>query len=190
MTTVSSPTTTEIPGYVAGTWTIDTVHSDVSFTARHMMVSKVRGHFETFSGTVVTGENPLDSSVNAVIEVGSVNTRQEYRDNHLRTSDFFDVENHPQMTFRSTGVRRSGDGFEVDGELTLRGVTKAIVLDLELNGFQADGKGGHRIGFSGRTEINRHDFGVSWNAALEGGGFTLGDKVQIILEIEAILDQS
>ncbi len=121
-------TRTAIPGYTAGTWTIDPVHSEVGFTVRHMMVSKVRGRFTSFSGEIVTGADPLDSSVTAEIALDSIVTGQEQRDAHIRSADFFDVENHPTMTYRSTGVRAHGDGYVVDGELTLKGVTKDVPL--------------------------------------------------------------
>ena len=116
---------TPIPGYVAGTWTIDPVHSEVGFSVRHMMVSKVRGKFTTFSGELVTGEDPLASSVTAEIDLTSIDTGNEQRDDHIRSADFFDVETYPTMTYRSTGIRQDGDDFVLDGELTLKGVTRA-----------------------------------------------------------------
>ena len=183
----ATDTRTAIPGYTAGTWTIDPVHSEVGFTVRHMMVSKVRGRFTSFSGEIVTGADPLDSSVTAEIALDSIITGQEQRDAHIRSADFFDVENHPTMTYRSTGVSRHGDGFVVDGELTLKGVTKNVQLALELNGFGPDAYGGTRAGFTATAEINRRDFGVNWNAAIEGGGVVVSDKVTIQLEIEAVL---
>src|SRR5215468_6841798 len=163
----STDTRTAIPGYIAGTWAIDPVHSEVGFTVRHMMVSKVRGRFTSFSGEIVTGANALDSIV----------TGQEQRDAHIRSADFFDVENHPTMTYRSTGVRPHGDGYVVDGELTLKGVTRDVPLALELNGFGPDAYGGTRAGFTATAEISRSDFGVNWNAAVEGGGVVVSDKV-------------
>ena len=180
-------TRTAVPGYTAGTWTIDPVHSEVGFAVRHMMVSKVRGRFTSFSGEIVTGADPLDSSVTAEIALDSIVTGQEQRDAHIRSADFFDVENHPTMTYHSTGVRAHGDGYVVDGELTLRGVTKDVPLALELNGFGPDTYGGTRAGFTATAEINRSDFGVSYNAAIEGGGVVVSDKVTIQLEIEAVL---
>jgi polyisoprenoid-binding protein YceI len=176
-----------IPGYTAGTWAIDPVHSEIGFSVRHMMVSKVRGRFTTFSGEIVTGADPLDSSVTAEIALDSIVTGQEQRDAHIRSADFFDVENHPTMTYRSTGVRHDGDGYVVDGQLTLRGVTRDVPLALELNGFGPDPYGGTRAGFTATAEISRSDFGVSYNAAIEGGGVVVGDKVTIQLEIEAVL---
>src|ERR1700683_151711 len=125
MTTQASVLST-IPGYVSGTWDIDPVHSEVSFVVRHMVVSKVRGSFDRFEGTIVTGEDPLQSSVEATINAGSVNTNQDQRDAHIRSADFLDVDNHPEITFRSLAVRPGGDHFLVDGDLTIRGVTKAI----------------------------------------------------------------
>ena len=130
MTATDTSTLTGIPGYVAGTWSIDPVHSDVGFTARHMMVSKVRGKFRTFSGELVTGDNPLDSSVTAEIDLSSIDTGSEQRDAHIRSADFFEVETYPTMTYRSTGVRPHGNDHILDGELTLKGVTKEVPLAL------------------------------------------------------------
>jgi len=180
-------TAIEVPGYVAGSWTIDHAHTEIGFTVRHMMVSKVRGRFADFDGSIVTGSNPLDSSVTASIDLASISTNNEQRDAHIRSADFFDVENHPKMTYRSTAVRAAGNGFVLDGELTLRGVTRQVPLTLELNGFGPDPYGGTRVGFSASAEINRQDFGVSWNAAIEAGGVVLSDKVTITLEVEAVL---
>lgn len=181
-------TVTEIPGYLAGTWAIDPVHSDVSFTVRHMMVSKVRGFFRTFEGSITTGADPLQSSVEVSIDLGSIDTNNADRDAHIRSGDFFDADANPKMTFRSTGVRAAGDGFVLDGELTLKGVTRPVSLDLEVNGFGPDAYGGTRAGFSATTEINRKDFGVNFNATLDGGGLVVGDKVQVHLEIEGVLN--
>jgi polyisoprenoid-binding protein YceI len=179
--------TVTIPGYVAGTWSIDPVHTEVGFAVRHMMVSKVRGRFRTFSGQIVTGENPLDSSVTAEIELSSIDTGNEQRDAHIRSADFFEVENYPTMTYRSTGVRQHRDGYIVDGKLTLKGVTKDVPLTLELNGFGPDPYGGTRAGFSATAEINRRDFGVNFAAVMETGGAVVSDKITIHLEIEAVL---
>jgi polyisoprenoid-binding protein YceI len=180
-------TETGIPGYVAGTWSIDPVHSQVGFIARHMMVSKVRGQFRTYSGTIVTGDDPLDSSVTAEIDLASIDTGNEQRDNHIRSADFFEVETYPTMTYRSTGVRRHGDGYILDGKLTLKGVTKEVPLALDINGFGPDGYGGTRAGFTATAEINRRDFGVNFNAVMETGGALVSDKIGIHLEIEAVL---
>jgi polyisoprenoid-binding protein YceI len=182
-------TATQIPGYVAGTWDIDASHSDVSFTVRHMMVSKVKGNFARFSGELVTADDVLNSSVTADIELDSIDTRNEQRDGHIRSADFFDVENFPTMTYRSSGIRQDGGDFIVDGDLTLRGVTKNVPLRLEINGFGPDAYGGTRAGFTATTEINRTDFGVNWNGAIEAGGVVVSEKVTITLEIQAVLRQ-
>jgi polyisoprenoid-binding protein YceI len=182
-----STTATEIPGYVAGTWTIDPVHSEVSFVVRHMMVSKVRGRFDKFEGTIVTADDPLQSSVSADVDLSSVNTGAPDRDNHIRSADFFEVESHPTLTFRSTGLRQDGDDFLLDGELTIRGTTRPVSLKLEVNGFGPDAYGGTRAGFSATTEINRNDFGVSYNGPIPGGGVAVSEKVTINLEIEGVL---
>jgi polyisoprenoid-binding protein YceI len=180
-------TTTQIPGYVVGTWDIDPVHSTVGFVVRHMMVSKVRGFFRDFSGEIVTAEDPTNSSVTATIELASIDTRQEQRDAHIRSADFFDVENHPQMTFRSTGVRADGADWVVDGELTIKGNTRPVSLALELNGFGPDAYGGTRAGFSARTEISRSAFGVDIQMPMDGGGVVVADKIVVELEIQGVL---
>jgi polyisoprenoid-binding protein YceI len=187
MTATDTGTLTSIPGYVAGTWSIDPVHSEVGFTARHMMVSKVRGRFRTFSGQIVTGASPLDSSVTAEIDLSSIDTGHEQRDAHIKSADFFEVETYPTMTYQSTGVRQHGDGFILDGKLTLKGVTRDVPLALELNGFGPDPYGGTRAGFTATAEINRRDFGVNFTAVMETGGAVVSDKVTIQLEIEAVL---
>jgi polyisoprenoid-binding protein YceI len=183
-------TSTDIhPDYRVGTWTLDPTHSEVSFSVRHLMISKVRGTFETFDVTVVTAENPLDSTVTASIDVASVNTKVEARDAHLRTSDFFLADEHPTMTFTSTSIEGSPDAFTVHGDLTLRGVTRPIALTGEFGGVMTDGYGNVKAGATLTTTINRHDFGVSWNTALEAGGMTLGDDVAITLDIQLALQQ-
>ena len=186
-TTSASSATTTIPGYIAGTWTIDPVHSDVSFAVRHMMVSKVRGTFHGVSGTIVTADDPAQSSVTADVDVSSIDTGNEQRDEHIRSADFFEVATYPTMTFRSTGVAGPGDRATVEGELTLHGVTRPVSLDLEVNGFTKDPYGGTRAGFSASTEINRKDFGITIDLPMDGGGAVVGDKVKIQLEIEAVL---
>ncbi len=192
MTSILSPSVQSIPGYVAGTWDIDAVHSEVSFVVRHMVVSRVRGRFNEFGGTIVTGKDPTDSSVQATIVAASVDTNQEQRDAHIRSADFLDAENFPTLSFHSTAVSAAGHGFEVDGELTIRGVTKPIRLDLELNGFSPDPYGGTRVGFSATTEINRQEFGVSYNGPIPGAdnAMVLSDRVVLNLEIEAVLRSS
>ena len=186
---MSNANTATIPGYVVGTWSIDPVHSEVGFTVRHMMVSKVRGKFTSFSGELVTSEDPLASSVRATIDLSSIDTGNVDRDNHLRSADFFEVDKHRQLEFRSTGVRATGDGYALDGELTLKAITRPVTLDLELGGFGPDPYGGTRAGFTATGEIKRSDFGVDFNAVLETGGVVVGDRVQIVLEIEAVLNK-
>ena len=179
----------EIPGYVAGTWVIDPVHSEVSFVVRHMMVSKVRGRFDKFEGTFVTGADPLQSSVTAKVDLTSINTGQEQRDAHIRSADFFEVEKYPEMTFVSTAVKPEEEGFVLEGDLTIKDVTKAVAFNLEITGFGPDAYGGTRCGFSATTQINRHDFHVDFNGPIPGvpGGVAVSDKVTINLEVEGVL---
>jgi len=177
---------TEIDGYVAGTWDLDPVHSHIGFVARHLMVSKVRGRFTKFEAKIVTAPDPLASSATATIDLSSVETGNEMRDNDLRSTNFFDVATHPAMTFTSTGIRRDGDGFVLDGDLTIRGVTRPVSLTFEVNGFGPDPYGGTRAGFSARGEINRTDFGVSFNAPVPGG-VMISEKIQLEIEAEAVL---
>src|SRR5579875_1159849 len=157
-----STAATEIPGYVAGTWAIDPVHSEVGFSVRHMMVSKVRGKFEKVDGTFTTGADPLQSTVSATIDVDSFTTSQTDRDNHVKSADFLHAEKHPTITFQSTGVRQDGDEFLLDGNLTIKEATRPITLHLEINGFGPDAYGGTRCGFSAKGEISRKEFGVNF----------------------------
>jgi len=175
-----------VPGYQAATWNIDPVHSEVGFSVRHMMVSKVRGRFTKFSGQLVTADNPLQSSVTAEIDLTSINTGQEQRDQHIQSADFFEVETYPTMTYKSTGVRVEDGEYILDGDLTLKGVTKNVPLRLELQGFGEDAYGGYRAGFTATGELNRSDFNVSFNAPLQNGGVVVGEKIQLQLEIEAV----
>jgi polyisoprenoid-binding protein YceI len=182
---------TEIPGYVAGTWDIDPVHSEVGFSVRHMAVSKVRGRFDKFEGVVVTGEDPLSSTVTATIDATSINTNNEQRDGHIKSADFFEVETHPTWTFTTTGVKADGSDYLLSGDLTIKGVTKPVTLKLELTGIGPDAYGGTRAGFSATGEIERSDFGVSFNGPIPGvpGGVIVSEKVNLHLEIEAVLRQ-
>ncbi len=171
-------------GLIAGTWTIDPSHSEVGFTVRHLM-SKVRGQFETFEGTLVTGSALGETTATATIDLNSVNTRDEQRDAHLRSADFFDVEKTGPMTFSST----SFDGTSAKGDLTIKGVTRPVELDVEFLGLDTDPWGGQRIGFEATTEISRKDFGVDFNIPLDGGKLLVGDKVSIVLSVQAVLNQ-
>ena len=184
---MTSSTAIQIPGYVVGTWDIDASHSTVGFSVRHLMVSKVRGYFREFSGAIVTAENPAESSVTATVDMDSIDTRQEQRDAHIKSADFFDTGNHTVMSFRSTGVRNHGEDWIVEGDLTIKGITKPVTLDLELNGFGPDAYGGTRAGFSAKTEISRKAFGVDIDMPMDGGGVVVADKINVELEIEAVL---
>lgn len=176
--------TTEVPGYLTGTWTVDPVHSDVTFTVRHLGVSKVRGRFNEVTATIVTGEHILGSTVTATIQTASIDTKNEDRDAHVKAADFLDVENHPAITFASTGIRLDDGEYLIDGDLTLHGVTKPVTLAAELGGF-ADGmaEGSKVLGISARTEISRIEFGVGAGVPTA----VLGDKIKIELDIEAVL---
>ena len=168
-----------------GTWTIDPSHSEVGFTVRHLM-SKVRGQFETFEGTITTTDSLEGTSVEATIDLNSINTRDAQRDGHLRSADFFDVENSGPMTFKSLTF----NGTKATGELTIKGATNVVELDVEFLGEDKDPWGGTRIGFEATTEINRKDFGIDFNIPLDGGKFLVGDKVSITLAVEAVLNQA
>jgi polyisoprenoid-binding protein YceI len=187
---MTAPTSTQLPGYVVGTWDIDPVHSDVSFTVRHMMVSKVRGRLAAFRGEIVTASRFTDSTVSATVDATSIDTGNAQRDGHLRSADFFEIESHPTWEFRSTAIRPDGADYALDGELTVKGVTRPVSFALEVNGFGPDAYGGTRAGFSATTTISRSDFGVDIAMPLDGGGVVVSDKVQITLEIEAVLRQA
>ena len=170
-----------------GTYAIDASHSHVGFKVRHLMVSKVRGRFADFDGSITIAEDPLESSVEVTVQLASIDTRDEQRDGHLRGGDFFDIEQNPTMTFRSTGVRQVAEGrFDVEGELTLLGTTRPLVLHTTFDGSAADPWGGQRAAFSATAELDREDFGLTWNQALETGGVLVGKKVEIELEVEAV----
>lgn len=175
-----------IPGYVAGTWGIDTVHSDVSFVVRHVGLTRYRRSFEKFSGEIVTAENPLDSTVTATVDTTSFDTGLEPFNRHLNGADYFDTANHPTATFRSTGLRVNGQNFALDGELTIRGVTKPVTFDLEVLGIGEGMRGDAKIAFSAQTTIGRRDFGITADDRVPGGALIVGDEVRILLEIEAV----
>ena len=168
----------------AGTWQIDPSHSTVEFAVRHLMVSKVKGRFTNFSGTVTVPENPLEAVVQASVDVNSIHTGDPNRDAHLRTADFFEAEKYPTMDFVSTGIRPEGDGYVLSGRLTLHGVTRDIELDLEFNGVGPGIDGAERAGFTATGEIDRRDYGIDIVMPLNGGGVVVGDKVKVTLEIE------
>ncbi|GAA4349289.1 YceI family protein [Angustibacter luteus] len=180
-------TATTLAGLTTGTWTIDSSHTEVGFVVRHMMVSKVKGRFSKVEGTITVAENVLESSVQATVAAASIDTRDDNRDNHLRSADFFDAETYPELTFASTGIRADGDDFLLDGDLTIKGVTRPVTFELEYNGAAGNPMAGGNptAGFSAETEISRKDFGLEWNVALETGGVLVGDKVKLVLEVEA-----
>lgn len=165
---------------------IDPSHSEVMFQIKHMMFAKVKGSFETFSGTIAFDPNDLDnSSVIAEIDANSINTRDENRDNHLRSNDFFGVEQNPTITYRSTRIEPDGDDYKIYGDLSMNGVTKEVVLEAEFNGMGASPMGSTVYAFSAEGKLNRKDFNMNWNAALEAGGVLVSDEVKIEIEVEA-----
>jgi polyisoprenoid-binding protein YceI len=172
-----------------GTYTIDPSHTNVGFVARHMMVSKTRGRLPSVSGSVTIGDHPLESSVAVSIDTGDLDTGDGRRDAHLRSADFFEVERFPTITYRSHAVREARPGrWEVDGDLTVRDVTRPVTLEVTFEGGLVDPMGNARIGFSAAAEIDRYDFGLTWNQALEGGGLIVGRKVTLEIEVEAVAD--
>ncbi len=168
-----------------GTWTVDPSHSEVTFTVRHMMVSKVRGHFTSFEGEIEIADDRLNSTVRASVDMASIDTRDENRDNHLRSPDFFDVEKYPKMEFASTSIKPDGDNYILSGDLTIHGVARNIELELEFNGVTVHPQMGTKAGFTATGEISRNDFGIDLSMPLDGGGVVVGDKIKITLEIEA-----
>lgn len=176
----------EVP--VAGPYAIDASHTHVGFVVRHLMLSKTRGRFPAVTGAIVIGDDPLASSVDVSIDAGAVDTGDEKRDGHLRSPDFFDTERFPAMSYRSTSVTPSGPGrFEVEGELTVRDVTRPVHLQVSFDGAVIDPWGNTRAGFTASGEIDREDFGLTWNQVLEGGGVLVGRKIAIEIEAEAVL---
>lgn len=169
-------------------WQIDSAHSNIQFTARHMMISKVRGQFEAFDGSVnFDAENPENTTIDIQIDVTSINTKDGDRDGHLKSADFFDVENFPVATFKSTKVvQEDDDEGKLYGELTVRGVTREVVLDVEYAGIAKSPWGSTSAGFSASTTLNRKDFGLNWNQALETGGVLVGEKIKLEIELELV----
>jgi len=171
-------------GLTTGTWNLDASHSQLGFSVRHAGISKTRGRFGEAEGTLTVGESVETSSTEITIHVPSVDTRSEGRDQHLRSADFFDAENYPAMTFVSTSAAGEGDDWTLTGNLTIKDVTREVELEVEFNGAATDPFGTQRVGFSAETTINRKDFGLTWNAALETGGVLVSDKVKIEIEAE------
>ena len=170
-----------------GTWTIDQSHSSIGFTARHAMVAKVRGTFNDYTGTATVGETLADSRVEVEIEATSVDTRNADRDAHLRTNDFFGTDEHAKITFVSTSVTKTGDAsFDLTGDLTIKGTTKSVTIPFTFEGAATDPFGNVRAGFEGSVKVNRKDFGLTWNAALETGGVLVSENVTLEFEVSAI----
>ena len=163
----------------AGTWTLDATHSEIGFTVRHAGISKVRGNFDKVDATLTVGDSLAETKVSATIAADSFNSNDANRDGHVKGADFFDVEQFPELTFVATGMEGSGETYQVSGDLTIKGITRPVVLDTEFNGVAVDPFGATRAGFSASTVISRKDFGLTWNAALETGGVLVGDKVTI-----------
>jgi len=182
MTTTTSTST--LPA--TGTWALDGSHSHVGFKVRHLM-SKVRGRFSDVEATVTIAEQPLDSRVEVTVDLASIDTRDANRDAHLRSADFFDVDRNPTMTFRSTGLRQVGeDRYDLDGDLTIAGVTRPLTLQVTFEGLAVDPWGNERAGFSATGRINREAFGLTWNQALETGGLLVGKDVDLEIEAELV----
>jgi polyisoprenoid-binding protein YceI len=180
-------TTETIPGYVAGTWNVDAAHSEVTFSVRHLAISKVKGSFSTFDVTLTTGESIVESSVVATIDIASVSTGNADRDGHLHSDDFFNTEAHPKAVFTSSSITEKGDDLIIDGELTLKGVTQPVQLKAEFGGIATDGYGQTKAGFSAKGKIDRTKFGVSFNAPLDNGGPLLGNEISLDFEIQLVL---
>jgi polyisoprenoid-binding protein YceI len=190
MTTEAPSTTRLVDGRLvpaAGRWELDPSHSRVEFVARHLMVTKVRGAFKEFSGSFEVAEDPAASTLTVDVDLVSVDTGAEDRDNHLRSPDFFDLDNHPNMTFRSTGLSPNGDNWKLTGDLSIKGVTRPVMLDMEFLGVAADPWGNAKAAFSATGEIEREDFGVTWNVPLEGGGVLVSKKIRIEIEAQAVM---
>ncbi len=175
----------DTPALPAGTWSLDPTHTHIGFTVRHMMVAKVRGSFGDFSAEITVGDNPLESSLSAVVQMASIDTGNGDRDGHLRTNDFFAIEEFPTMTLASTSFVEGGDGaYTMNADLTIKGVTRPVAFELEFAGTGKDPWGNTKAGFSASATINRKDFGIEWNAPLETGGVLVGEQVKIEIDAE------
>lgn len=185
MSETMTRTTADTTVPVAGTYELDPSHSSADFQVRHLGLSKVRGGFAVESGTLVVAEDPTQSTVEVALDAASFDSGAADRHTHVKSADFLDVEQYPKLTFRSTAVRQSGDDWKVDGELTVRDVTRPVTLDVEFEGATKDPWGNTKIGFSAETEIDREDFGITWNQALETGGVLVGKNVKIMIDVQA-----
>jgi polyisoprenoid-binding protein YceI len=169
------------------TWDLDPAHSQIEFAVRHMMVTTVRGQFRKFTAAVDFDEaNPERSTVEAHIDASSIETGMEARDAHLKGADFFDAATYPELVFRSTHIARSGDGYKIDGDLTIRGETRPVTLEAEISGVVPNLQGGRRAAFSASTKISRKSWGLTWNVALESGGFLVGDDIKITMDVAVL----
>lgn len=186
MSTATAPRTSQLAGLTPGVWNVDPTHSTIGFTARHLMITKVHGHFNDFDGVVTIAEDPLASSVEANVRLASVDTGNADRDGHLRTADFFDVDVHPEMTLRSTGIAEKDGAYVLDADLTISGRTHPVAFALEFDGVSVDPYQNTKAGFTAATEINRSDWGLNFNMALETGGVVVSEKIKIELDIQLV----
>lgn len=177
------------PAIQTGEWALDKAHTKIGFVAKHLMVSKVRGHFESFDGTVDVAEDLTDSRIEVTLDAATIDTGASDRDDHLRSADFLDVENHPELTFESTQISGQGDSWKITGDLTIRGETRPITLDASFEGSATDPWGNEHIGFSAYTTLQREDWGLTWNARLEGGGWLVSKDVDLEIEGQLVRPQ-
>ena len=176
----------DLSALTPGTWNVDPSHSGLNFSVKHLMVSKVRGRFRDFTGTITVSADPLQSSVVASAKVDSIDTNDENRDGHLKTGDFFDAAAHPSIDLRSTKIEAAGSNYRLFADLTIKGVTRNVAFDLEFDGVGTDPWGNTKAGFTASAEINRKDWGLEYNAVLETGGVLIGEKVKLELDIQAV----
>ena len=176
-----------LPDIPPGVWAVDPVHSHVGFVARHMMIARVHGAFRDFSAQITVGENPLDTKVSAVVKTDSVDTGNADRDAFVKSNDFFDVAQFPEMTFESTGFAADGDKYTMSGDLTINGITKPVTFDVEFDGYTGDPWNNHRAGVYAQATVNRNDWGITWNAPLANGAFAVAERVTLTLHVEAAL---
>lgn len=177
------------PEIETGEWSLDKAHTKIGFVAKHLMVSKVRGHFESFDGTIEVADDLSDSKIEVTLDAASVDTGASDRDQHLRSADFLDVENYPELSFQSTQISRHGETWKITGDLTIRGETRPVTLDASFEGAATDPWGNEHIGFSAYTTLEREDWGLTWNARLEGGGWLVSKEVDIEIEGQLVRPQ-
>lgn len=183
---MTAPIKAQELGIEPGNWNLDPAHSSIEFVARHLVVTKVRGKFSSYSATTEIAEDLTQSKISAEIDVASISTNDNDRDTHLKSADFFDVENFPKITFTSTSIKPAGSNYQLSGDLTIHGTTRSVTLDLEFNGVTKDPWGNTRTGYTLTGEISRKDFGMEWNVPLEGSGMLVSDKIQLNLEVQLI----